>query len=81
MRELELLPVKINHLLAQRLSLPIFFNYTHPHIYIFIERELFSSIHLLRLASVTLTEVISNSLSSLLTHTLSSDKIPSLIKS
>ena len=80
MLELELLPVNINHLLAQRLALPIFFNYTHTHIYIFIERELSSSTHLLSLASITLTEVISNSLSSLLTPTLSSDEIPSLIK-
>lgn len=34
MLELELLPVKINHPLAQRLSLPIFFNYTHTFTYL-----------------------------------------------
>lgn len=53
----------------------------HTHIYIFIERELSSSIQLLSLASITLPEVLRNSLSSLLTHMLSSEDIPSLIMS
>lgn len=77
MLESELLPVKSSHNSETLSALHL-----QHHTYILhTERKLSSSLHFLSLASITLSEVTSTSLSFLLTRMLSSDETPSLTKS